>query len=36
MASTAKNYIPLCNPDYLIQIPLADYVKKLDVKVREC
>ena len=35
MASTAKNSIPLCDPDYLIQIPLSDYVKKLDVKVRE-
>ena len=35
MASIAKNSIPLCDPDYLIQIPLSDYVKKLDVKVRE-
>ena len=35
MASTAKNSIPLSDPDYLIQIPLSDYVKKLDVKVRE-
>ena len=35
MASTAKISIPLSDPDRVVQIPLSDYVKKLDVEVRE-
>ena len=35
MASTEKIAIPSSDPDHLVQIPLFDYVKKLDVKVRE-
>ena len=35
MASTAKISIPLSDPDRVIQIPLSDYVRKLDEQVRE-
>ena len=35
MASTAKISIPLSDPDRVVQISLSDYVKKLDVEVRE-
>ena len=36
MASTEKIAIPSSEPDHVVQIPLStDYVKKLDVKVRE-
>ena len=35
MASTEKIAIPSSDPDHVVQIPLFDYVKKLDVKVRE-
>ena len=35
MASTAKISIPLSDPDHVVQIPLSDYVQKLDVKVIE-
>ena len=26
----------MSDPDHVVQIPLSDYVKKLDIKVREC
>ena len=35
MASTEKIDIPSSDPDHVVQIPLFDYVKNLDVKVRE-
>ena len=35
MASTEKIAIPSSDPDHVVQIPLFDYVKKLDIKVRE-
>ena len=35
MASTEKIAILSSDPDHVVQIPLFDYVKKLDVKVRE-
>ena len=35
MASTAKISIPLSDPDRVVQIPLSDYIRKLDVQVRE-
>ena len=35
MASTEKIAIPSSDPDHVVQIPLFDYVKELDVKVRE-
>ena len=35
MASTEKISIPLSDPDRVIQIPLSDYVRKLDEQVRE-
>ena len=35
MASTEKIAIPSSDPDHVVQIPLFDYVKKRDVKVRE-
>ena len=35
MASTAKISIPLSDPDRVVQIPLSDYVRKLDEQVRE-
>ena len=35
MASNEKISIPPSDPDNVVQIPLSDYAKKLDVKVRE-
>ena len=35
MAPTEKIAIPSFDPDHVVQIALFDYVKKLDVKVRE-
>ena len=35
MASTKKIAIPSSDPDHAVQISLFDYVKKLDVNVRE-
>ena len=35
MASTVKIAFPSSDPDHVVEIPLFDYVKKLDVKVRE-
>ena len=35
MTSTDRIDIPSSDPDHVVQIPLFDYVKKLDVKVRE-
>ena len=35
MASDENMTIPSSDPDNVVQIPLSDYVKKLDVKVRE-
>ena len=35
MTSTERIDIPSSDPDHVVQIPLFDYVKKLDVKVRE-
>ena len=35
MASTEKIAIPSSDLDHDVQIPLFDYVKKLDIKVRE-
>ena len=35
MAFTENIAIPSSDPDHVVQIPLFDYVKKLDIKVRE-
>ena len=35
MVSTERIDIPSSDPDHVVQIPLFDYVKKLDIKVRE-
>ena len=35
IAFTENIAIPSSDPDHVVQIPLFDYVKKLDIKVRE-
>ena len=35
MASEQKQSIPSSDPDNIVQIPLSDYAKRLDGKVRE-
>ena len=35
MISSEENIISLCDPDDVIPVPISDYAKKLDIKVRE-
>ena len=35
MISSEEHIISLCDPDDVIPVPISDYAKKLDIKVRE-